>query len=62
MAIDMTDQEKFFYLKAMFCAANSTFLENHAILLNRELAERCLCRALMSELNKPKLEEKSLGY
>lgn len=47
MAIDMTDQEKFFYLKVMFWAANSTFLENHAILLNQELFERCLCGALM---------------
>lgn len=51
--MDMTDQEVYFEnLKAMFWAANSAFLENHVILLNRELSERCLCGALMCELNK----------
>lgn len=61
--MDMMEQENVIKnLKELFWKANSAFLENHAILLNRELAERCLCRALMSELNKPKLEEKSLGY
>lgn len=39
-------------LKAMFLAANRSFIENHASLLKRELSERCLCGALMCELNK----------
>lgn len=61
--MDMIEQENVIKnLKELFWKANSGFLENHAILLNRELTERCLCRALMSELNKPQLEEKSLGY
>lgn len=39
-------------LKAMFLTANRSFIENHASLLKRELSERCLCGALMYELNK----------
>ena len=39
-------------LKAMFLASNRSFIENHASLLKRELSERCLCGALMHELNK----------
>lgn len=39
-------------LKGMFWEANRAFLENHASLLKRELSERCLCGALMYELNK----------
>lgn len=39
-------------LKAMFLAANRSFIENHVSLLKRELSERCLCGALMCELNK----------
>lgn len=39
-------------LKWMFWEANRAFLENHASLLKRELSERCLCGALMYELNK----------
>lgn len=39
-------------LKGMFLEANRAFLENHASLLKRELSERCLCGALMYELNK----------
>lgn len=39
-------------LKAMFLTANRSFIENHARLLKRELSERCLCGALMYELNK----------
>lgn len=39
-------------LKAMFLAAHRSFIENHASLLKRELSERCLCGALMCELNK----------
>lgn len=51
--MDMTEYEIVIKnLKALFWAANSVFLENHVILLNRELSERCLCGALMCELNK----------
>lgn len=51
--MDITKQENGFEnLKDLFWAANSAFLENHVILLNRELSERCLCGALMCELNK----------
>lgn len=39
-------------LKAMFLAANRSFIENHVSLLKRELSERYLCGALMCELNK----------
>lgn len=39
-------------LKAMVLTANRSFIENHARLLKRELSERCLCGALMYELNK----------
>lgn len=39
-------------LKGIFWEANRAFLENHASLLKRELSERCLCGALMHELNK----------
>lgn len=39
-------------LKAMFLTANRSFIENHASLLKRELSERCLCGALMCELNR----------
>ena len=39
-------------LKAMFLTANRSFIENHARLLKCELSERCLCGALMYELNK----------
>lgn len=46
-------------LKGMFWEANRAFLENHASLLKRELSERCLCGALMYELNK-QLEKKNL--
>lgn len=46
-------------LKAMFLTANRSFIENHARLLKRELSERCLCGALMYELNK-QLEKKNL--
>lgn len=46
-------------LKGMFWEANRAFLENHASLLKRELSERCLCGALMHELNK-QLEKKNL--
>ena len=46
-------------LKAMFWEANRAFLENHASLLKRELSERCLCGALMYELNR-QLEKKDL--
>lgn len=61
--MDIIEQEKLIKnLKELFWAANRAFLENYVSLLNRELSERCLCGALMCELNKQKLEEKSLGY
>ena len=51
--MDKTEHENVIKnLKELFWAANSAFLENHVILLNRELSERCLCGALMCELNK----------
>lgn len=46
------DENGFENLKEMFLAANRSFIENHASLLKRELSERCLCGALMCELNK----------
>lgn len=46
------DENGFKNLKAMFLEANRSFIENHASLLKRELSERCLCGALMCELNK----------
>ena len=46
------DENGFENLKAMFLAANRSFIENHVSLLKRELSERCLCGALMCELNK----------
>lgn len=46
------DENGFENLKAMFLEANRSFIENHASLLKRELSERCLCGALMCELNK----------
>ena len=46
------DENGFENLKEMFLAANRFFIENHASLLKRELSERCLCGALMCELNK----------
>lgn len=39
-------------LKGMFWEANRAFLENHVILIRRKISERCLCGALMYELNK----------
>lgn len=53
------DKNGFEKLKGIFLEANRAFLENHAILLKRELSERCLCGALMYELNK-QLEKKNL--
>lgn len=58
--MDISEPEiNFDNLKAMFWEANRAFLENHASLLKRELSERCLCGALMYELNK-QLEKKDL--
>lgn len=58
--MDTSESEiNFDNLKAMFWEANRAFLENHASLLKRELSERCLCGALMYELNK-QLEKKDL--
>lgn len=39
-------------LKKLFWAAHKAFLKNHRELLDWELSERCLCGALMYELNK----------
>ena len=53
MIRNIINQDNYFKnLKALFWAANSAFLENHVILLNRGLSERCLCGALMCELNR----------
>ena len=49
-------------LKELFWAANRAFLENHVVLLNRELSERCLCGALMYELNKQLEKENWKNY
>lgn len=46
-------------LKKLFWAAHKAFLKNHKALLDGKLSERCLCGALMYELNK-QLEVK--GY
>lgn len=46
-------------LKELFWAAHKAFLKNHRELLEGKLSERCLCGALMYELNK-QLEMK--GY
>lgn len=39
-------------LKKLFWAAHKAFLKNHRKLLDWKLSERCLCGALMYELNK----------
>lgn len=39
-------------LKKLFWAAHKAFFENHRELLDGKLSERCLCGALMYELNK----------
>lgn len=39
-------------LKKLFWAAHKAFLKNHRELLEGKLSERCLCGALMYELNK----------
>lgn len=53
------DENGFENLKAMFLEANRVFLENHVSLLRCKISERCLCGALMYELNK-QLEKKNL--
>lgn len=53
------DENGFENLKEMFLEANRAFLENHVILIRRKISERCLCGALMYELNK-QLEKKNL--
>lgn len=58
--MDITrDENGFENLKEMFLEANRAFLENHVILIRRKISERCLCGALMYELNK-QLEKKNL--
>lgn len=39
-------------LKELFWEANRAFMEKNYVLLDRDLSERCLCGALMCELNK----------
>lgn len=39
-------------LKELFWSAHKAFLKNHRELLEEKLSERCLCGALMYELNK----------
>ena len=39
-------------LKELFWAVHKAFLKNHRELLDGELSERCVCGALMYELNK----------
>lgn len=46
------DENGFENLKEMFWEANRAFLENHVSLIRRKISERCLCGALMYELNK----------
>lgn len=51
--MDITrDENDFENLKEMFLEANRAFLENHVVLIRRKISERCLCGALMCELNK----------
>lgn len=47
--MDMIEQEN---LKELFWEANEAFIKNNSVLLKIRLSERCLCGALMCELNK----------
>ena len=46
-------------LKDFFWEANRAFMEKNYVLLDEDISERCLCGALMYELNK-QLEKKNL--
>lgn len=51
--MNITKQENSFGdLKELFWKANEAFIKNNRVLLKRRLSERCLCGALMCELNK----------
>lgn len=51
--MDITEQKNNYQnLKDFFWEANRAFLEKNYVLLDGELSERCLCGALMCELNK----------
>ena len=47
--MDITNYQK---LKDLFCEANRAFIEKDLDLLYEDISERCLCGALMHELNK----------
>ena len=47
--MEITNYQK---LKDLFWEANRDFMERNYVLLDGELSERCLCGALMCELNK----------
>lgn len=51
--MDITEQKNNYQnLKDFFWEANRDFMERNYVLLDTELSERCLCGALMCELNK----------
>lgn len=51
--MDITEQKNNYQnLKDFFLEANRDFMERNYVLLDTELSERCLCGALMHELNK----------
>lgn len=51
--MDITEQKNNYQnLKDFFWEANRDFMERNYVLLDTDLSERCLCGALMCELNK----------
>lgn len=51
--MDITEQKNNYQnLKDFFWESNRDFRERNYVLLDTELSERCLCGALMCELNK----------
>lgn len=48
----MNITEDYQNLKDFFWEANRAFMEKSYVLLDEEVSERCLCGALMHELNK----------
>lgn len=51
--MDITEQENNYQnLKDLFWEAHRAFMEKSYVLLDEEVSERCLCGALMHELNK----------
>lgn len=49
---NMDITEDYQNLKDFFGEANRAFIEKDYVLLDEEVSERCLCGALMHELNK----------